>query len=116
MPNTHYEFPLDHETRVRADFETERGDLTRFVVRLEQSIDGEWRTVAHFDHNPRALGGHDVTEEGLHMDRYHPDGTVETDWSFGRMAADDALAYCTSYFIERYDSLKWPTGGEHDDD
>jgi hypothetical protein len=37
---------------------------------LERRVDDGWHEVVRFDHNPENLMGHDITEEGLHMDVY----------------------------------------------
>lgn len=33
-------------------------------------MNGDWNQVVRFDHNPANPNGHDITEEGLHMDVY----------------------------------------------
>jgi len=45
--------------------------VTRFTVQLEYRHDDEWREVVRYDHDGTDIGGgHDVTEEGLHIDIY----------------------------------------------
>ncbi len=64
--------------RIRRELVTERGEPVRFVAQLEYDIQAtptgentsEWRTVARFDHHSEAEHGHDIAEEGLHLDLY----------------------------------------------
>lgn len=48
----------------------EAGAPKRFVVQLERRIDDDWWEVVRFDHDPENPMGHDITQEGLHMDVY----------------------------------------------
>lgn len=56
--------------RLRIVIDTENGTPKRFVVQFEYHLEGAWETVIRFDHNPAGEPGHDITEEGLHMDIY----------------------------------------------
>lgn len=77
-----YRYPEYPYVRILRDWDTHRGRVVRFVVQLEYGLDDEfywprncddWQPVARFDHNPRATDGHDIREEGLHMDIYTDD-------------------------------------------
>lgn len=54
--------------QIRAGLSTDRGDVTQFFAQLEYWLDGEWLEVVRFDHNPDTDFGHDIMEDGLHMD------------------------------------------------
>jgi len=52
------------------------GDVVRFVVRLHYPLSRastQWETIARFDHNA-GVGGHDIYDEGLHIDVKPPSG------------------------------------------
>lgn len=59
-----------HRTFGQFEFDKSEGHVTRFVVQFERSIGDEWSEVVRFDHEPENPMGHDITEEGLHMDVY----------------------------------------------
>ena len=65
-----YTDPLSDATRARLGYSHDRGKVTRFVVQLEYRVEGEWREVVRYDHDPASEFGHDVTEDGLHIDVY----------------------------------------------
>lgn len=56
--------------RRRIGYDHERGNVTRFVLQLEYELSDEWAVIVRFDHNPGFSMGHDVSEEGVHMDVY----------------------------------------------
>ena len=91
--------------RLRFDLEKERGTPTRFLVQLEYRVEGEWQPVAHFDHNPDGTYGHDVTEEGLHLDVYRDGKQVRTKRDFPTVPLSTAPDYCVSYFKTNADPL-----------
>ncbi|MFB6080698.1 MAG: hypothetical protein ABEJ81_06860 [Haloferacaceae archaeon] len=82
---------LADRVQVRTAFSTERGEVTRFVVQLEYWLDGEWRPVVRYDHDRDAEGGHDVTEEGLHMDVYREGEKVDVKRVSGPIPAADGF-------------------------
>ena len=65
--------------------------MTRFVVQLEYCVEGEWREVVRYDHDPASVFGHDVTEEGLHIDVYRDDEQYRTEYVAPPMPAGVAL-------------------------
>lgn len=87
--------------RVRVELETERGVPIRFVIQLERRVGGEWRQVVRFDHDGGADGGHDITEEGLHMDVYRNGEKIRVKDDFPPVHLTHAPRYCTLY-IEQY--------------
>lgn len=47
------------------------GDVTAFLVQLQyakQYLPIQWTQIARFDHNPSNPSGHDIFDEGLHID------------------------------------------------
>lgn len=101
-------------TRIRRDYDTERGQVVRFVIQLEYCLDDEfywpqhcddWQAVARFDHNPRAPDGHDVREEGLHLDVYRGDDEYERTTDFPFVPVNEAPRWCEEYFEENLDFL-----------
>lgn len=100
--------------RILRDFSTDRGNVTRFVVQLEYGLDGEfywpencdeWRQVARFDHNPESPDGHDVRDEGLHLDVYRGDDEYERTWDFPHVPVNEAPRWCEEYLRENLDFL-----------
>lgn len=71
MPQPWYDWVTwNPKTRICANINAERGDVMNFVVAYEYRLRDLWETVAQFDHGPESLYGHDIAEEGLHMDLY----------------------------------------------
>lgn len=69
------------DSRILVRFDTHRGDLQRFAVQLqhrETYFADDWVTIAQFDHDPSNPSGHDVYEEGLHIDVVRDDSNTET--------------------------------------
>jgi hypothetical protein len=97
--------------RIRTDIGTEHGDVTRFVVQLEYNVEpnllepNDWRQVARFDHEPDAEGGHDVTEEGLHMDVYRDEEKAEVRRDFPAVSLRGAPAFCKQTLSDRAPEL-----------
>jgi hypothetical protein len=86
-----YTDPLSDVTRVRLGYSHDRGEVTRFVVQLEYCVEGEWREVVRYDHDPASEFGHDVTEEGLHIDVYRDGEQYRTEYVAPPMPAGLAL-------------------------
>ncbi|APX98555.1 DUF7718 family protein [Natronorubrum daqingense] len=98
-------------TRIRTYFATDRGQVIRFVVKLEYNISNntalleKWEEVARFDHNPESQDGHDITDEGLHMDLIEPNGDDRRAWGFPDVPINDAPRWCESYFESNHRRL-----------
>ena len=56
--------------RRRLGYSHDHGEVTRFVVQLEYLYGGEWTPVVRYDHDSASMHGHDVTDDGLHIDVY----------------------------------------------
>lgn len=96
---------VNRRVQVRTGFSTDRGDVTRFFVQLEYWLDGEWHQVVRFDHDPASRFGHDVTEEGLHMDVYRDGEKYHVVADFPTVELNRAPRYCTAYIREHADRL-----------
>lgn len=81
------DFNLDYETtyvdisrrtdsRTRIGFDRWANEVLRFIVQLQYSdryfgrTEPDWYTIAQFDHDPTGPHGHNIFEEGLHIDIY----------------------------------------------
>lgn len=82
---------VDYDCRIRVRFGSSAGRVRWFVVQLEYNpapwLDDDWRPVARFDHQPDSPGGHDIYEEGLHVDLYRADGTKRKEYPDGELPA-----------------------------
>lgn len=110
--------------RLRVKIETRDGTPTRFVIQLETRIDGDWRQVARFDHDEANPMGHDITDEGLHMDIYREGERVRVKGDFPPVDLICAPRYCIAYLktnaetllrrFERWHDLNQSPNGETD--
>lgn len=99
--------------RIPRELDTEQSTVTRFVVQLEYNIatvspaysDPEWRVVARFDHDTTSEGGHDITEEGLHLDIYRDGDRYERARGFPILSVGEAMRYAEEYLHEHRDQL-----------
>lgn len=105
-----YTDPVTPDTRVRLGYSHERGDVTRFVLQLEYQVGAEWQPVVRYDHDPASEHGHDVTDEGLHIDVYRDGDQYRTEYLTPPMQADDALTRAEDhlganleFFIRRFE-------------
>lgn len=102
--------PLANRVQLRTACSTERGRLIRFVSQLVYRIAGEWRVVVRYDHDAEAVGGHDVTRDGLHRDVYRDGQKVRTEPVTGPIPATKAFDYAEAdlrenaeRFIKRFE-------------
>ena len=88
--------------RRRLGFDTDTETVTRFVVQLEYHYDGEWQTVVRYDHDGTGEGefGHDVTEEGLHIDIYRDGEKEASEFITPPKPADVALDLAEEHLAE----------------
>lgn len=91
--------------RVRVEMDIKNGIPSQFVIQLERLVDGDWREVVRFDHEPDNPGGHDVTEEGIHMDVYRDGKKVGVKDDFPTVPLTDAPAYCIRYIETNAEAL-----------
>ncbi|WP_431357507.1 DUF7718 family protein [Haloarcula laminariae] len=98
--------------RLRFHLVTSDGEVSEFLIQLEynhQLVDtgpDSWCAIARFDHNPQAPDGHDVTEEGLHLDLLNPDGSkYDVRRGFGPVLLGDCPTFCENYLLSRAEKL-----------
>lgn len=72
---------------------------------LEYRVEDEWRPVVRFDHNPEGTDGHNMVEEGLHMDIYRDGEQDRTKRDFPPIELSRAPDYCVSYIENNADPL-----------
>lgn len=94
------EIRLGRQIQIRRGIKTDRGEVTKFLLQLEYRLEHEWAEVVRFDHDSASEGGHDVTEEGLHMDIYRDGQKVETEDLFPSLPADKALGFAEEHLTE----------------
>jgi hypothetical protein len=95
-----FETPIAYRVRRRMGYSHDRGGVTKFVVQLEYRLDDGWSEVVRFDHDPEAPDGHDVTEEGLHMDIYREGKKIRTEDVFPPLPANTALNFADEHMKE----------------
>lgn len=94
--------------RRRTILEKEMGELSAFCVQLEfnhnpsAGTPDDWQYIARFDHNPSNPTGHDITEEGLHLDLHHPTEGDRKYRGFPWVPLFQAPVYAEDYFDDRY--------------
>lgn len=84
-----------------------------FVVQLEyahsrastEESEQTWDVVARFDHDASAPGGHDVVEEGIHLDIYRDGVRVDRLRGFPRLQPGTAMRYCEAYLQQNSERL-----------
>lgn len=101
---------VGHRVRRRIGYSHDHGEVTRFVVQLEYRLAGAWTPIVRYDHDPESDHGHDVTEEGLHIDVYRDGEKYRAEYVAPPMPAgvsldfaEDHLAENTQRFIERFE-------------
>jgi hypothetical protein len=101
---------LSNVTRLRLGYSHDHGEVTRFVVQLEYRVDEAWEVVVRYDHDPASEFGHDVSEEGLHIDIYRDGEQHRTEYVAPPMPAgvaldraEDHLSNNLEAFIERFE-------------
>ncbi|SEH51852.1 hypothetical protein SAMN05192561_10463 [Halopenitus malekzadehii] len=87
--------------RLRVEIDKTAGVPTRFVVQLERRVDEFWQQVVRFDHDPENPMGHDIIEEGLHMDVYRNGEKSRVKDDFPPVDLTRAPRYCIAY-IEQH--------------
>jgi len=108
-----YTDDLSPVTRIRLGYNHDHGDVTRFVLQLEYRLDeSDWRVVVRYDHDSEGTeeAGHDVTEDGLHMDVYRDGNRIRTEYVAPPMPAglaldraEDHLTRNLETFVQRFE-------------
>lgn len=86
--------------RRRLGYSHDHGTVIRFVVQLEYQHEGEWKPVVRYDHDPSSENGHDVTEEGLHLDVYRDEAKYRTEYVAPPVSAGLALDFAEDHMNE----------------
>jgi hypothetical protein len=93
--------PVGTTSRWRFGYSHESGTVTRFALQLEYSLDDEWVPVVRYDHDAVTdHGGHDVTEEGLHIDVYRDSEKLRQEYIAPPMPAGVALDFAEDHLRE----------------
>ena len=120
------------DCHITVGFDQADRQIPRFLVQLHYQIGTdpvEWSEIARMDHNETAATGHDVYNEGLHVDIHRKSGSpVHLDIRHGRLSRNrgrlirggvDYLITHSPYFIEVYEGIRppgrpprWSDGGE----
>ncbi|RQH03198.1 DUF7718 family protein [Natrarchaeobius oligotrophus] len=105
-----YETPISHCARKRLGYNRTEDEITRFVVQLEYELESGWTTVVRYDHDVKSEFGHDVSEEGVHIDIYRDGEKYRTEYVAPPMPArhaldraEDHLANNLVNFIRRFE-------------
>ena len=96
---------INRRAQIRTGLSTHRGEVTRFFIQLEYRLNGEWLEVVRFDHGPDTEMGHDITEEGLHMDIYRDGEKYRIKDDFPPVKLNRAPRYCTVYIREHAERI-----------
>jgi len=99
--------------RIRRELETEAGDVIRFAYQLEYDIQAtpagqntpDWWPVARFDHHSHAEHGHDIRDEGLHLDLYRDSEKYRILTNFPPVPLPRAPRYCEAFLTQEADRL-----------
>jgi len=97
--------------RRRTYLDTVDGRVTRFYVQLEYNcqtspgVSDDWVAIALFDHQPENEQGHDISNEGLHMDIRHPVEADRKTTDFPSVSVNQAPGFCENYFDQNYRSI-----------
>lgn len=89
------------------------GEVEAFRIQLEYDhealaepigVQEDWCAVARFDHTPNSPSGHDIREEGIHLDLC---GGDENDRrrGFPPVPVNHAPEFCKQFFEKNHDSL-----------
>lgn len=101
--DTGYDTLLSQNVRVRFGYDANRGDVTRFLIQLEYRMPDGWTPIVRSDHNPDAPDGHDVQQEGVHMDLYR-DGQKDHVRKIGPpMSPNAGLTRAEEHLIGKYE-------------
>jgi hypothetical protein len=120
------------DCHITVGFDRERGYIPRFLVQLHYQVDTDpvqWDSIARMDHNETDPLGHDVYQEGLHVDVVRRSaGTVHLDVRHaplpanrGRVVRQSALYFRreAAYFVDVYEGRispggppRWSDGGD----
>lgn len=109
---------IEPYSRMRVELWCDTGSVEAFRIQLEydhghrytrRDPESDWCAVARFDHTPNSsTGGHDITEEGVHLDLYRKDNqyrTEEMPIPAVKGHLDATANACQEWLRENHDSL-----------
>lgn len=97
--------PVQYRVRRRIGYSHDHGEITRFVIQLEYRLNGDWREIVRFDHDPYSDHAHDVTNVGVHVDVFREGEKLRSEEVFPPMSANAALTFAEEHLkrhAERY--------------
>jgi hypothetical protein len=86
--------------RRRLGYSHDCGKVTKFVVQLEYLYKDAWVPVVRYDHDPASMHGHDVTDDGLHIDVYRDGEKYRQEYVAPPMPAGVALDFAEDHLAE----------------
>jgi hypothetical protein len=97
--------------RIRRELDIDHGEIQYFLAQLEYDIQAtptgenksKWRAVARFDHNSDPERGHDIREQGLHLDVFRDGEKYRVETSFPSVPLTIAPEVCQDYLVEHAD-------------
>ena len=93
-------------SRLRIGLTTRAGTPVRFLVQLEYWHNGDWMTVARFDHDADGPAYRNVEQAGLHLDLYHPvEGQFTKLTRWPPQPANEAMGDAEEYLREEAEQL-----------
>lgn len=118
---------------ITVGFDQQQTHIPRFLVQLHyinRPDTRQWTVIARFDHNETSAQGHDIYQEGLHIDVRRPNGSMTKvrprhgglNHNRGAVirACVEYLADEAQYFIDVYNGdispgapRRWPDGGSN---
>ncbi len=97
MPIKHFEKYVDDDSTIFVFFETEKGVVQRFTVKLIYQIHELWYEIVRYD------SGHGIP----HKDVLTPEGRVAKKIWYNYMNNNQALDYALDEMNEQIDFYKW---------
>lgn len=108
--------------RIRRRLTVQHGVVERFTLQFEYNAkpayirqeQWDWRPVARFDHNSSPYDGHDIRDEGLHMDIYKDGERHRVLTGFPSVPLAEAPRFCER-FLEKH-ALRYLARYEQEND
>lgn len=123
------------DCHITVGFDKQGNHIPRFLVRLHYAIKFlpiNWTSIARFDHNEKSASGHNIYDEGLHIDikrKSAGDLTIHPSHNPIPPNRGTVIRACVTYFQREADYFrdvyegnksssnppKWPDGGDSSD-
>lgn len=113
MPERRYKRWIDWpRLRLFVYLRTESGTPAEFNIQVEYDLGhtncttDQWLAIARMDHNDHPQKGHNIQQEGLHLDLMDKDNTKhDVKRGFPPVPLDDAPAYAESYLENNAETI-----------